>query len=67
VEKILFLGPVINAFDTYEASLYLSISLENANTIKSISVYTLVDFDTTGIFINQSFVERHHLNTHKLS
>ena len=52
----------------YQYSQYLQNSLlSTTNISQSLSVYILVNSETTSIFINKSFVDKHHLNTWKLS
>ena len=47
--------------------MYLSISFKTTNNTESFSIYTLVNFRTIGVFINQNFIEKHYLNIYKLS
>ena len=59
-------GMTINTLNTYEILLYLSIYLKTTNISESFSIHILIDFEAIKIFINWSFVEKHHLNIYKL-
>jgi len=47
--------------------LYLTVFLETTNISESFSIHALVNSRAIGVFINQSFVEKHSLNTYRLS
>ena len=65
--KKLLLYLTINILNTHEISLYLLVTLKTTNTYVTFSMQVLVDSRATGIFISCSFVEKHYMNTHKLS
>ena len=65
-EKRLLPYSIINTLNAYKTFLYLSIFLETTDTAKSVSIHAWDNSSTTRIFINQSFVEKHCLNTCKL-
>ena len=66
-EDKLLLYLTINALNTHKTSLYLLVALETTDTSETFSIQVLVDSRATEIFISCSFVEKHHMNTHKLS
>ena len=41
--------------------------MEITNISESFTVHALVDSDVIEVFIDKSFIEKHHLNTYKLS
>ena len=36
------------------------------NTFKFFAIYALVDFSTTEVFVNKSFIKKYYLNIYKL-
>ena len=66
-KEILLLYPTISILDAYRMLLYLSITLETIDISEAFFVHTLVNFRATKTLVNKASVDKHKLNTYRLS